>query len=147
MVQSYYANSYRPFKRGENLPTISTALDSVRSYQFEVQFFGLPPNISVQQTTDLTLAAKQVGAIGYGVEDIMVARVNDRVYYPGAPTFESITVTFDNLYLRRTCAALWTWFKTIYNPLTGNMTELAAPGGTGNNTFKATKIILIVSLI
>lgn len=143
MVQSYYRNDYRPFRKGENLPKISTALDSVRSYQFEVQFFGLPPAISVQQTTDLTLAAKQVGAVGYGVEDIAVARVNDRVYYPGQVTFDSISITFDNLYLRRTCAALWTWFKSIYNPLTGNMTELAAPGGPGNNTFKAVKMRVV----
>lgn len=143
MVQSYYRNQYRPFTKGENLPVISTSLDSVRSYQFEVQFFGLPPNVNVQQTTDLTLAAKQVGAVGYGVEDITVARVNDKVYYPGQVTLDSVSITFDNLYLRRTCAVLWTWFKSIYNPVTGDLTANSAPGGTGNNTFKATKMRVV----
>ena len=117
-------------------------LDSVRSYQFEVQFFGLPPAITPQQT-DLTLAAKQVGAIGFGVEDIPVRRVNDLVYYPGAPTFDSVNITFDNLYLRKTSQSLWEWFKTIYDPLTGDMTKLAAPGGPGNRTFKANKMRIL----
>jgi hypothetical protein len=143
MVNSYYRNDYRPFTPGQNLPKISTILDSVRSYQFEIQFFGLPPNISGQQQTDLTLAAKQVGAIGFGVEDIMVSRVNDKVYYPGTPTTDVVSVTFDNLYLRRTCLSLWTWFKTIYDPLSGNMTQLSAPGGPGNRTFKATKMRIV----
>jgi hypothetical protein len=143
MVNSYYRNDYRPFTPGQNLPKISTILDSVRSYQFEIQFFGLPPNISGQQQTDLTLAAKQVGAIGFGVEDIMVSRVNDKVYYPGTPTNDVVSVTFDNLYLRRTCLSLWTWFKTIYDPLSGNMTQLSAPGGPGNRTFKATKMRIV----
>jgi hypothetical protein len=140
MVQSYFRNSYRPFRKGESLPVISTSLDSVRAYQFEVQFFGLPPAIGVQQTTDLTLAEKQVGAVGYGVEDIAVNRVNDRVYYPGLPTFDSVSITFDNLYMRRTCAVLWTWFKSIYNPVTGDATAIAAPGGPGNNSFKIAKM-------
>lgn len=143
MVQSYYKNDYRPFRAGQNLPKISTVLDSVRSYQFEVQFFGLPPTISGVQQTDLTLAAKQVGAISYGVDDIQVSRVNDKVYFPGTPTFDSITVTFDNLYLRRTCLSLWSWFKTIYDPLSGNATQLSAPGGPGNRTFKATKMRVV----
>lgn len=143
MVQSFYKNDYRPFKPGESLPKISTVLDSVRSYQFEVQFFGLPPNIGGQQQTDLTLAAKQVGAIGYGVDDIQIARVNDKVYFPGTPTFESVSITFDNLYLRKTCQSLWNWFRTIYDPLTGDVTKLSAPGGPGNKTFKANKMRIV----
>lgn len=143
MVQSYYKNDYRPFKKGESLPKISTSLDSVRSYQFEVQFFGLPPVVSPNQQTDLTLAAKQVSPVSYGVEDINVYRVNDKIYYPGVVSFESVTITFDNLYLRRTCETLWKWFKTIYDPLTGDMTELSAPGGPGNRTFKATKLRVV----
>jgi hypothetical protein len=103
----------------------------------------LPPNIGGQQQTDLTLAAKQVGAIGYGVDDIQVSRVNDKVYFPGTPTFESVSITFDNLYLRKTCQSLWNWFRTIYDPLTGDMTKLSAPGGPGNKTFKANKMRII----
>lgn len=142
MVNSSYKNDYRPFRKGESLPKISTVLDSVRSYQFEVQFFGLPPGLTGQQQ-DLTLAAKQVGAISFGTNEIPVHRVNDIVYYPGKPTFESLRVTFDNLYLRKTSQTLWEWFKTIYDPLTGDMTKLSAPGGPGNKTFKANKMRVI----
>jgi len=141
-TNSYYKNDYRPFKKGESLPKISTTLDSVRSYQFEIQFYGLPGSLSNQQL-DLTLAAKQVGSISFGTDEIPVHRVNDVVYYPGKPTFESLNVTFDNLYLRRTAKTLWEWFKTIYDPISGDMTKLAAPGAPGGKTFKANKLRII----
>lgn len=142
MVNSYYQNDYRPFKKGESLPKISTTLDSVRAYQFEVQFYGLPGSLQGQQQ-DLTLAAKQVGSISYGVEDIAVHRVNDTVYYPGRPTFDSLSITFDNLYLRSTCQTLWEWFKTVYDPISGDLTKLSAPGGQSGRTFKANKMRII----
>ena len=44
-----------------------------------------------------TLAAKQVNGIGISVEDIPVHRVNDQVFYPGKPSTEEMTVTFDNV--------------------------------------------------
>lgn len=141
-INSYYKNDYRPFKKGESLPKISTTLDSVRAYQFEIQFFGLPPSIA-NQSQDLTLAAKRVGSISFGVEDLAVHRVNDTVFYPGKPTFDSLSVDFDNLYLRSTCKTLWEWFKTIYDPISGDMTKLSAPGGPGNRTFKANKLRII----
>lgn len=142
MVDSIYKNDYRPWKAGQSLPKISTLVDSVRTYQFEVQFYGLPPNLTGQQT-DLTLAAKQVSPIGFSVDDIEVRRMNDRVYYPGQVSQETLSITFDNLYLRRTAATLWEWFKTIYDPLSGDMTKLSAPGGPGNKTFKANKLRIL----
>jgi hypothetical protein len=141
-INSYHKNDYRPFKKGESLPKVSTTLDSVRAYQFEVQFFGLPPSLSNQQQ-DLTLAAKRVNSISMGVEDIAVHRVNDTVFYPGRPSFDSLSIDFDNLYLRNTCKTLWEWFKTIYDPISGDMTKLSAPGGPGNRTFKANKLRII----
>lgn len=142
MVESIYKNDYRPFQAGKSLPRISTVLDSVRTYQFEIQFFGLPPALTGQQT-DLTLAAKQVSPVGFTVDDIEVRRVNDRVFFPGAPSQDELTVTFDNLYLRDTAKTLWEWFKTIYDPISGDMTKLSAPGGAGNRAFKANKIRII----
>lgn len=142
MAQSIYRNQYRPFTPGTSLPRISTLLDSVRTYQFEVQFFGLPPQLQGQQT-DLTLAAKQVSPIGISTEDIDVRRVNDLVRFPGAVSFEAVSITFDNLYLRKTAATLWNWFRTTYDPLTGDLTKLAAPGAGGNRTFKANKLRII----
>ena len=141
-INSYYKNDYRPFKKGESLPKISTTLDSVRAYQFEIQFFGLPPAIA-NQSQDLTLAAKRVGSVSFASEDIPVHRVNDTVFYPGKPSFDALSVDFDNLYLRSTCKTLWEWFKTIYDPISGDMTKLSAPGGPGNRTFKANKLRII----
>lgn len=141
--QSIYKTDFRAnFTPGKTLPKVSTQLDSVRAYQFECRFYGLPQALTGSQQ-DLTLAAKQVSPVGGTVDDIVVERINDRLYYPGKASFDELTVTFDNLYLKNTTPTLWEWFKTIYDPLSGDMTKLAAPGGPGNRTFKANKLTVI----
>jgi len=143
MVDSYLKNDYRAnFEPGKSLPKVSTKLDSVRSYQFEVKFYGLPVEfIGTQQV--LTAAAKQVSPIAGAIDDIVVDRLNDKVYYPGKFTPENVNITFDNQLLSQTSPALWNWFKTIYDPMTGDMTKLSAPGGPGNKSFKASKMTVL----
>lgn len=143
MVDSLFKNNFRKnIDPGKTLPRISTGLDSVRTYQFEVRFEGLPQLGLRNVNTDLTLAAKQVGPIGISVEDIVVDRVNDRAYYPGRPNQDELTIAFDNLYMQQTSPLLWQWFKSIYDPITGNMTELTRPGGSGG-TFKIAKLTIM----
>lgn len=142
MTNAYYKDRYgRQFEPGQGLPTISTDLDSVRSYQFEIHFLGLPADITNE--TDLTLAAKKVVGLGMSSEPIVVDRVNDKVHYPGKVTPEEVSITFDNLYLRETASDLWRYFKTIYDPITGEMTKNAQPGGGAGSTFKANKVEII----
>jgi hypothetical protein len=141
MPQSIYKNNLRAnFTPGDTLPKISTKLDSVRSYQFECRFFGVPDGFD---STDLTAAAKQVSPIAGQLDDIVVDRVNDKMYYPGKFTPEAVTITFDNQLLSRTTPMLWEWFKTIYDPLTGDVSKLASPGGAGNRSFKASKLTIM----
>lgn len=143
MVDSIYKNDFRAnFKPGKTLPKVSTQLDSVRAYGFEVRFYGLPAAL-VGSQQDLTLAAKQVSPVGGTIDDIVVERVNDRLFYPGKFTPEELTITFDNLYLKNTSPAIWEWFKTIYDPVSGDATKLAAPGGPGNRTFKSNKLTIV----
>ena len=143
MPESYYKTKYgREFQPGQGLPTVSTDLDSVRTYQFEVHFLGLPSEVSNE--SDLTLAAKKVTGIGMSFEPIVVDRVNDKLYYPGKVSPEEVTITFDNLYLKETASDLWEYFKTIYDPITGEMTKNASPGGGSNSTFKANKVEIIL---
>lgn len=143
MVQSAYKQDFRvDVIPGKTLPKISTQLDSVRTYQFEIRFYGLPPELA-GQGVDLTLAAKQVGPISLTADDIVVDRVNDKVFYPGKVSQEELTVVFDNLYLKNTSPTLWNWFKSIYNPITGDTTAFAAPGGAGNRSFKASKVTIV----
>ena len=74
----YASNSSRysfPTRRfSDLLPKVSTKLDAVRAYQFEVKFFGLPAEFRLQQQ-ELTSAAKRVSPIGGSVEDIVVDRL------------------------------------------------------------------------
>jgi hypothetical protein len=143
MVDSVYKTELRAnFTPGQSLPRVSTKLDSVRAYQFEVRFYGLPTEVG-GNTLDLVAAAKQVSPIGGTVEDIVVDRVNDKLYYPGKFTPEALTITFDNQLLSRTSPTLWNWFKTIYDPVTGDLAKLSAPGGSSNRTFKANKMTII----
>jgi len=143
MATSYYKTKYnRSFTPGQGLPVVSTDLDSVRAYQFEIHFHGLPDNIS-NQGQDLTLAAKKITGLNYATEPIAVSRVNDKLFYPGKPTPGDMMVTFDNLYLRETASDLWRYFKTIYDPITGEMTKNAQPGGTAGLTFKAERVEII----
>jgi len=143
MVDSFLKNDYRAnFEPGKTLPKISTKLDAIRAYQFEVKFFGLPPEFTMQQQ-ELTAAAKQVSPIGGSVDDIVVDRLNDKVFYPGKFTPDAVTVTFDNQVLSQNTPALWSWFKSIYDPITGDMTKLSAPGGPGNKSFKASKMTIL----
>lgn len=108
---------------GRDLPTISEGLNSVRTYSFECHF-ELPNGVREGGGDSfLTLAAKQVSNIGFTVEDIEVHRVNDRVFYPGKPSPEEVTITFDNLYQKKVSNTLWNWFKSIYNPMTGELLQ------------------------
>jgi hypothetical protein len=142
MATSYYKTKYgRTFTPGQGLPTISTDLDSVRSYQFEIHFFGLPADVA--GVDELTLAAKRVSGIEMKNEPITVDRVNDRVHYPGKNTPGELSVDFDNLYLYETASDLWRYFKSTLDPLTGEMSKnRQVAAGTGK--LKAEKVEIVM---
>ena len=66
------------------------------------------------------------------VEDIEVNRVNDKVYYPGRPSMEEATITFDNLSKTKADRVLYELFAKTYDPRSGAMNTV----GTGDATFK-----------
>ena len=143
MTQSYYKAKYgRNFEPGAGLPVVSTDLDSIRAYQFEVHFFGLPQDITNSQ--DLTLAAKKISGLEMASEPIKVNRINDTLHYPGRVTPGDLQIVFDNLYLRETASDLWRYFKHTYDPITGEMTKSSQPGGGAGNTFKANKVEIVL---
>lgn len=112
-----------------DMPKLSTKLDSIKPYQFEVQFV-LPQGVAGDPQL-FTVAAKQVSEIGYTTEDIEVHRVNDRYYYPGKATPEEVTITFDNLKMNPAggdnsmpLAKLYNWCQRTYDPLTGHFGDI-----------------------
>jgi len=125
---------------GKRLPEISTDLETVRTYQFEVNFQGFPGITENQSKTgDVTVAAKQVGQITYGVESIALDRLNDKVYYPGKTTYEALEITFDNLLMKNSTEALWECFKEVYSPITG---KSGFRGGNGRK-YKGEKMTIV----
>jgi len=114
-------------------PRLSHALESYRAYAWEIQipqFAGSLGNVPGLASQDrLTLAAKQVTQPGFTVEDIEVHRVNEKFFYPGKPSPDEITVTFDNFIKGDIADALFAWMRTVYDPVYG-----VHYGGLGNGT-------------
>ena len=124
--------------------SLSHELESFRAYGWEIEIPKFPGVLAVIPGTSqerLTLACKQRTQIGFTVEDIEVHRVNDRVFYPGKPAPEELTVTFDNLFATKSGLNLWKWFTQIYDPLTGEMPKTLDGGRNGQ--FKLKKVDII----
>lgn len=104
----------RTLEQGK-MPNLSHDLESYRAYQWEVVIeTGVPGD-----TSKLTLAAKQVSQIEFGVDPIDVPRVNDTFTYPGKYQKQPVTITFDNLVQGQLAEQLYDWMSTVYDPITG----------------------------
>jgi len=124
------------------LPKLSTGLDSVRAYQFEVQF-TFPQGAEGLSIRNMSVAAKQVAATGPKVEAIEVHRLNDRYFYPGKSNMNELKITFDNLFASKTGSNLFAWFRACaYDPLTGYSAPITN-GAAASKSFKAEKVRLI----
>ena len=104
-------------------PRLSHALESFRAYSWEIQipqFAGVLSQVPGLENNDrLTLACKKITQPGFTVEDIEVHRVNEKFYYPGKPSPDNITVTFDNLIKGDVADALFAWMRSVYDPVYG----------------------------
>jgi hypothetical protein len=138
--QPYFIQN-RGVAEKNKLPTLSTNLDSVRVYQWEVHFQGLPLIGDPQAGKTLTLAAKQVTQIGHSVEDIEVHRFNEKVYYPGKSSAEEVRITFDNLYQPEMADILYNWFQGTYNPVDGRTGTTRTTAGDPTR-LKGTAVVL-----
>lgn len=111
----------RALELGTGGHSLSHELESYRSYSWQIEipkFAGLLGEAFDGQER-LTLAAKQVGAVGFQVEDIEVHRVNEKFFYPGKPTPDEIVVVFDNLVKGDIAKQLFAWMRTVYDPVYG----------------------------
>lgn len=123
--KSYYSEDFRSNEqftadvgKPTSLPRLSTQLDSIRVYNFEVHFNG--DAVGANSIEPLILAAKRVQSAGTAVENIEVRRLNDLMHYPGAAMHDQLIITFDHLLLGAPAAALYNWFKTgSYDARTG----------------------------
>lgn len=122
-ITNEYFDQYRT-GGDSRLNTLSQQYDSLRTYSWLISIDGLgdpgTDDMSPRdQTNSLTLACKQIGAIGFSVEDIAVDRVNDKFYYPGKYSADETTFTFDNLVTGEAAQALFAWMSETYDPHTG----------------------------
>jgi hypothetical protein len=128
---SYYVD--RAASLVADTPRLSHALESFRSYSWEIQipkFAGSLGNVPGLDNQDrLTLACKKITQPGFTVQDVEVHRVNEKFYYPGKPSPDDITVTFDNLIKGDIADALFAWMRSVYDPVYG-----VHYGGIGNGT-------------
>ena len=104
------------------LPVISTDLDAVRSYQWEIKFDIATMNDNSEaifNEQSLVLAAKTVTGLSYSFADIEVHRMNDKVFYPGKISQEEVTVTFDNLLANSPGIQFYEYLATVFDMRTG----------------------------
>lgn len=131
MVQQYRNLRITNPVTQNSVPIISTGLDSVKQYQFEV-YINIPNlnNIPGTKPEQLVLAAHRVQSFGMETDIIEVNRVNDKLYYPGKAKMDAITIDFDDQYLQKNGAGLWNYMTKIYDPLTGVAISPVTPGGS-----------------
>ena len=128
MAHGYYATNTQRDLQTNSTPKLSHSLESYRAYQWEVEIV-LPTGQGEEEI--LTLAAKQISQIGFTSEDIVADRVNDKFFYPGKVTPESVTITFDNLVKGSVASKLFDWMSNTYDPITGSFTPQFTQGATG----------------
>tara|TARA_R100000005_G_C4940585_1_gene165269 strand:- start:277 stop:846 length:570 start_codon:yes stop_codon:yes gene_type:complete len=128
MAKAYYATQTSRVLTGGESPQLSHTLESFRAYQWEIEF-SLPKGF--EETEKLTLAAKKVSQISFTSEDIVADRVNDKFYYPGKVTPETVTVTFDNLVRGNVAEKLYDWMSNTYDPVNGVFTPQFMAGNGG----------------
>lgn len=147
MAESYFANQTGRDIEGTSrsvLPQISQSLDAVRVYQWEITF-DLPQDLLLNTATGseitkpMTFAAKQVRGLGYNVQDIEVNRVNDKVYYPGRPSYEELEVTFDNLLATKQGRLLYEYMRSAYDPVKGVYGTTNVGTGAGQSPIRRHK--------
>jgi hypothetical protein len=119
---------------------ISTSLDAIRSYQFEVDFRNIPA-LGDYKEGDLQIGVNKVTAYGPKIDMVEIHRVNDIVKYPGKMKFEGLSITFDNQLLIPQYAHLWEYIKSVFNPLTGQY-YTPATGARSIASIKTSKIIV-----
>ena len=122
------------------LPVISTDLDAVRSYQWEIKFAidtmkKNNPNFPFEEQS-IILAAKTVTGLSYSFADIEVHRMNDKVFYPGKISQEEVTVTFDNLLKNSPGIQFYEYLATVFDMRTGFY------AAEGNGTYKGSMSIM-----
>lgn len=111
----------------KGLPTLTSNLDSIRVYNWEVNFNGANAFNPTAANEALTLAAKRVQSAGHSVEDIPVRRLNDLYHYPGAANNKELIITFDHLLYEKPVETLYNWFRNgsynIRNGVVANARE------------------------
>ena len=107
----------------DRLNTLSQQYDSLRTYSWLISIDGVGSGGGGPRDNSnaITLACKQIGNIGFSVEDIAVDRINDKYYYPGKYAADETTLTFDNLIEGGAAVALFNWMRETYDPFTGKL--------------------------
>lgn len=98
---------------------ISTSLDSVKPYQFEVHIDKIPGGII--GANEIMIGAVKVTGLGMETEVIEVHRVNDKVYYPSKAKLEPVVITFDDQLKNGIGAKLWDYLNRTFNMVTGEI--------------------------
>ena len=101
----------------------SSRLEPLRQNRWVLQFTAVPGNVSGEGSERLAFAAHTASQPSISFEESEAHRLNERFYYAGKPTWETIEVSFYDYIQGQNSAGhiLWEWATSVYNPVTGQM--------------------------
>ncbi len=67
----------------------------------------------------MSLQSFPIPKVNIGV--IEMNHLNEKKKFPGIPTWDDLSVVFNDFVDTATAATLWRWFRTVYDPKTGKL--------------------------
>ena len=119
-------SSFKPYQFGAYHMIGNDNWEPQRTNNFEIHIYGLEALTSADKSLKmpsnagqfLTLATKNVGAIGINISPISVDYGNNNINFAGKPSYDSISINFNDYVGIETERIIAAWHRTVYDPKT-----------------------------
>lgn len=120
------SSSFQPYQFGAYHMIGNDNWEPQRTNNFEVHIYGLTSLVSADKSLKmpsnsgqyLTLATKSVGALGIDVSPITIDYGNNAINFAGKPSYNNISITFNDYVGIETERIIAAWHRLVYDPKT-----------------------------
>jgi hypothetical protein len=120
------SSTYQPYQLGAYHMIGNDNWEPQRTNNFEIHIYGLNSLISADKGLKmpsnsgqyLTLATKSVGDLGIDISPIAVDYGNNAINFAGKPSYNSISITFNDYVGLETERIIAAWHRLVYDPKT-----------------------------
>lgn len=129
-----YKSDYQPYQFGAYHMIGVDEWEPQRTNNFEIHIYGLDALTSAHKGLKmpsnagqfLTLATKDVGDLGISVDPISVDYGNNAVKFAGKPSYDSISINFNDFVGIETERIIAAWHRLVYDPQTQKVGRASA---------------------